>query len=169
MTLAERRLRVVLTDGERMADFAWLRHAGRQVVCGVPDKVGWHITYPADGRMHMTIGHDARRTRSFVPETAVPLDTFTGQRALLTLGMPLIELAVARLRTFKHRTQDAVAFLDLRAFRDEVMLWIELGLVEVGKTDQLQFDFGAEQVLIVRNAVPWVYIAAGSKEGVITH
>jgi hypothetical protein len=73
-----RNVRVVITDGERTADFAWLRHAGRQVVCGVPEDRRWHVTHPEDGRTHSTTKKGAGNRRAFLRESPVPLDGFMG-------------------------------------------------------------------------------------------
>jgi len=159
-------VRIVLTDGERAADFAWLRHAGRQVACGVPEDASWHMTYPEDGRLHMTVKQHSGGRRVFVRKAPVPLAGFTGHRALLALGIGSTALAEGDLKPFKHTPQDAVAFLDLRAFGD-AMVWTELGIVEPGQTHQLRFDFTVQQVLLVTSVSPWVYVAAGVNEGEI--
>jgi len=101
----ERRVRVVLTDGERMADFAYLRHAGREVVCGVPDDAGWHMTYPANGRAHYTVRQGSGHTRRFLRERPVPLKSFTGQRTLLALSIASTALVYAGLRPFERQAQ----------------------------------------------------------------
>lgn len=167
MKPSESRIRVVLTDGERTADFAWLRHAGRQVVCGIPEDEGWHMTYPEDGRFHITLKKGPGHRRAFVPQAPVPLDGFSGQQVLLALGIGSVDLTDAALRPFERKPQDAVAFLDLRAFGD-ALVWTELGLIEVGKTDQLHFDFEVQQVLLVRSIAPWVYVAAGIRDQALT-
>jgi len=101
----ERRVRVVLTDGERTADFAYLRHAGREVVCGVPDDAGWHMTYPANGRAHYTVRQGSGHTRRFLRERPVPLESFTGQRTLLALSIASTALVYAGLRPFERHAQ----------------------------------------------------------------
>jgi len=101
----ERRVRVVLTDGERTADFAYLRHAGREVVCGVPDDAGWHMTYPANGRAHYTVRQGSGHTRRFLRERPVPLESFTGQRTLLALSIASTALVYAGLRPFERQAQ----------------------------------------------------------------
>jgi hypothetical protein len=155
-----------LTDGERTADFAWLRHAGRQVACGIPDDARWHMTYPADGKAHYTVREGAGHSRRFLPKSPLPLVSFRGRHTLLALG--LASTTLEDLRPFERRAQDAVAFLDLRSFPDEGVVWIELGLVEAQKADQLQFDFEVQQLLLVTSVTPWVYIAAGSKAGIMS-
>lgn len=164
-----RKVRVLLTDGERTADFAWLRHvAGKHVVCGIPENVDrWHITYPADARVHYTLREGARKSHRFLRLAPVPLRDFRGQCELLALGFASSTLEDAGLHPFRRSAQDAVAFLDLRAF-PEGMVWTSLGLIEAGQVDSLTFDFDVEQLLLVRNVVPWVVIAAGIREGVIT-
>ncbi len=155
-----RNVRVVVTDAEHTADFAWLRHAGRQVACGVPEDSRWHVTYPADGRAHITTTRGGESRRGYLRESPVSLDGFTGHRTMLALGLGSDSLVDTGLREFERKTQDAVVFLDLRAFDAEVM-WVELGLVEPYKADTLSFDFEVRQLVLVVTTSPWVYIAAG--------
>ncbi len=86
---------------------------------------------------------------------------------MLTLGIPSGSLG-NDLNPVARQPQDAVAFLDLRAFEDEETVWTELGLVQPGKADELRFDFDVRQLLLVTSVNPWIYIAAGAKKGVIT-
>ena len=163
------KVRVLLTDGQRTVDYAWLRHVeGKQIACGVPDhRDKWHLTYPADGKAHYTLRGGGRKRRRFLTLQPVPLRAFRGQRELLTLGFAPSTLEDSGLLPFRPQPQDALAFLDLRAFSDG-MVWTSLGIVEPGQIDRLTFDSDVRQLLIVRNVVPWIYIAAGIKEGPLT-
>jgi|SRR5947208_12791742 len=144
----ERRVRVVLTDGKRAADYIWLRH-------------------PADGRAHYTVRRGSSNMRKFIPENPVPLHSFKGHRRMFSAGLATTSLLDFQLHPFERQEQDAIAFLDLRAFPEDAFVWTELGLVEVGKTDQLQFDFDLQQLLLVTSVRPWVYVAVGVREGII--
>jgi len=84
---------------------------------------------------------------------------------MLALGIASDTLADVNLQPFNYKTQDAVAFLDLRAF-DAKILWVELGLIEPQKADALSFDFEVRQLLLVTNTSPWVYIATGVQEAI---
>jgi len=166
MNLREWNVRVVVTEGERSAAFAWLRHASHHVVCGIPDEgAGWHVRYPKDGRAHITTKDGAGNRRAFFRESPVPLDGFVGHRTMLALGIASDTLADMNLQPFKYKTQDVVAFLDLRAF-DAKMLWVEFGLLEAHKADALSFDFEVRQLLLEMSTSPWVYIAAGVQEAI---
>jgi hypothetical protein len=162
------RVRVVLTDGQRTVDFAWLRHAGKQVVCGAPNDPE-HVTYPRDGRVHITTEEGSKkRRRGFFTLPPVPLQGFHGQHGLLTLGLAEPILQSFDLVPFRHQAQDTIAFLDLRAFRPDAAVMVDLGLVEAGHADQLNFAFKVQQILLVTSVTPWVYLAAGTEAGIIT-
>jgi hypothetical protein len=128
------------------------------------------MSLPADGNAHYTVKARAGHIRRYLFETPVRLDSLKGHRALLALGINSATLADADLRSFERNSQDAVAFLDLRAFPDVGVIWTELGVVEAWKTDQLQFnlDFEVSQLLLVTGVRPWVYFAAGVRREAIT-
>ncbi len=158
--MAGQRVRILLTDGARVADFAWLRYSLKQVACGVPEgRDSWHVTYPANGKVRYSLRRALRQHHVPWPVKPIPLGTFSGQRELLQLRSPL-ELG-NDLTIFRWQPQDVIAFLDLRAFPKDRMICTSLGLIEAGKADQLQFDFSVHQVLLVTRVTPWIYIASG--------
>jgi hypothetical protein len=158
------RLRIVLTGGTRNEDLCWLKHSGSQVICGAVGD-GWHLRYPSDGRLHYTLEQkqEGPKRRVFWRQPGIPLIAFTGMCELLSM-----EVSPQRLdegsREFKGARQDALMFIDVRAFPVDRMIKLSIGLVEPGTLDQLNLTFEPAQLLVARYFTPWVYVAVGHGE-----
>lgn len=159
------KLRIVLTDGMRSEDLCFLKHSGSSVIAGLVGD-GWHVHYPPDGRVHYTVeekSNERRKHRVFWPQPGIPLTTFRGMRQLLSMTLSPQRLDDG-VRDFKGARQDALVFVDVRAFPADRMIKLAIGLVEPGTIDRLNLAFEPVQLIVERHFTPWVYVAVGNGE-----
>lgn len=144
---------MVLTDGARECDVAWLQHTGADVYCGPVASPG-KITYHASGIRSSTLS--GKRN---VHDRHFPLSRLRGSTQLLAFGFDLPGGVFGR--DYARRQADAVAYLDTRAMPTGRTINVIVGLVEphnLGALPPRLPSVTVQQLLVVTSVKPWVYI-----------
>lgn len=161
--------KILLTDGARTVQLAWLKHTGSDVYLGL-SKLAWKRSYHASGKLHTTTGK-GRSDEAIVQ----PLADLKGYHHLTTIavgGSGWLTPVDSRYN-FTGRKADVLLSVDLRSFPSGKQVNLFVGLLEPGNVAAIlplslsRLSPGVpgtkvHQVMIATSISPWVVLAVAS-------
>ena len=152
------RLRILVTDGQRVADLFWLTHKEKDIYYGRPAIRDIHSSYHGSGKRHIEHLNGSKDKIQ-----SIPLADFKGHCDLVQIGFGAGVLN-SRAHRYSGKSSEAVAYIDVRSLPKQKNYIARIGLMEPNAFTCLPLDLPhiqVCQVLIVPVLVPWVYVITG--------
>ena len=162
--MAKKRVKILLTDGERTVNLAWVEHNGDNLYLG-PALAFQQGGLPLDH--HFSYHSTGRRT---VPTNSIvaalpPIRKITGHVAVLTMWIQPDLINREYVKPFKGKMSQDDFLIDARSIPQSGAN-ILIGLLEPGKDEELprHSDFEIRQKMIVRSVSPCLAISLACRK-----